>query len=340
MSVAKIFILGCLSMSADVDGLDLQKEARKDTAILFQADDAASRELFAKMSSEMKKLFTDIAGLTKFSRDLVDGFGAEQKIIRERTFSADGSTSYLRISRFKRSAEPISILWTFDKNGTILGLLVQPQAGAAATTHDAYKTKTPLRLPMEGTWYTFWGGHNSVENYHVVDRGQRFAYDFLVRKDGRTHEGDGTRLEQFFAFDRPIFAPGDGIVVAAESDLPDMAPGKMDPTHAMGNHIIIKHGNGEFSFLCHLRQGSVKVKSGDKVITGQDVARCGNSGNTSEPHLHYHLQTTGTFGDGDGLPGSSAPWTSTAGLSPVASHYEAKPSPFNPDRTYFHESTG
>ena len=70
----------------------------------------------------------------------------------------------------------------------------------------------------------------------------------------------------------------------------------------MGNHVIIDHGNGEFSFLCHLRNGSVKVKPGDKVTKGQEIARCGNSGNTSEPHLHYHLQATGKFGDGDGLP--------------------------------------
>ena len=135
-----------------------------------------------------------------------------------------------------------------------------------------------------------------------MDRGQRFAYDLLVMKDGGSHEGDGSKLEQYFAFGKPVLAPADGVVTAMESNLPDMTPGKMDPAHAMGNHVIIDHGNGEFSFLCHLRNGSVKVKPGDKVSSGQEIARCGNSGNTSEPHLHYHLQATGTFGDGDGLP--------------------------------------
>ena len=139
--------------------LDLQKEGRKDSALLLRASDAASRELFGRMSPEMKGLFTDAEGLTKFSRGLVEGFGAEQKVVRERTFPADGSISYLRVSRFKKSNKPILILWTFDAKGTILGLLVRPEdAGAAATTHDKYQTKTPLRLPVKGAWYTFWGG--------------------------------------------------------------------------------------------------------------------------------------------------------------------------------------
>jgi hypothetical protein len=296
-------LLVCLGTLVGAEGLDLEAEGRKDTALLLKADDAASRELFDRMSPEMKKVFTNADGLTKFSRGLVAGVGSEEKVVRERTFPTDGLVTYLRASRFKKSDDPLLILWTFDRKGAILGLFVRPQsAGAAATKHDEYTTMTPLRLPLKGTWFTFWGGHNAVENYHAVDRGQRFAYDLLILKDGRSHEGDGSKVEQFFAFDKPVLAPAEGVVTATESDLPDMTPGKMDPMHPMGNHVIIDHGNGEFSFLCHLRKGSVTVKAGDKVSKGQEIARCGNSGNTSEPHLHYHLQTSGKLGGGDGLP--------------------------------------
>jgi murein DD-endopeptidase MepM/ murein hydrolase activator NlpD len=298
-----LYVAILLSAGLAATTLDVQQEGRNDMALFLKADDDASRELFGRMSPEMKKVIPDAESLTKFSRGLIDSLGAEETVVRERTFPVGDAGSYLRVSRFKKSAEPILTLWTYDAKGTVLGLFVRPQsAGAAATRHDDYRTKTPLRLPVEGAWFTFWGGHNAVENYHAVDRGQRFAYDLLILKDGRSHEGDGSKVEQFFAFGKPIYSPADGVVVATESSLPDMIPGKMDPAHAMGNHVIVDHGNGEFSFLCHLRKGSVNVKPGDKVSKGREIARCGNSGNTSEPHLHYHLQDTGRFGDGDGLP--------------------------------------
>ena len=298
MSFAAIFFSALFAIkSADV------QEGQKVTALLLKADDGASGELFGRLSPEMKKVFTDAAAITAFSRGLADQLGAEEKVVRERSFPVGGMTSYLRVSRFEKSKEPVLTLWTFDAQGTVLGLFVRPEgAGAAATTHGEYQTKTPLRFPLQGAWYTFWGGHNAIENYHAVDRGQRFAYDLLILKDGKSHEGDGSKVEQFYAYGKPVLAPADGVVTATEADRPDMTPGKMDPLHPMGNHVIIDHGDGEFSFLCHLRLGSLKVKAGEKVSAGQPIAECGNSGNTSEPHLHYHLQDTGKFGDGDGLP--------------------------------------
>lgn len=61
-------------------------------------------------------------------------------------------------------------------------------------------------------------------------------------------------------------------------------------------------GSGEFVFLAHLMQGSVKVDAGQTVARGEGVGRCGNSGNTSEPHLHLHIQTTANLQSGEGLP--------------------------------------
>lgn len=168
-----------------------------------------------------------------------------------------------------------------------------------------YQTKADLRLPFEGEWYVFWGGRTLAENHHARDRGQRFAYDFVVLKDGKTHEGDGSRLEQYHAFDRPILAPGAGVVVAAVNGLEDRRPGHMVPENPEGNHVIIDHGGGEFSHLAHLRRGSVAVKVGDRVAAGDRVGSCGNSGHSSEPHLHYHLQTIAPLdstGKSEGLP--------------------------------------
>ena len=72
--------------------------------------------------------------------------------------------------------------------------------------------------------------------------------------------------------------------------LPDNAPGHMDSEHAAGNHVVLDLGHGEYALIAHLERGSVVVKVGDRVRTGQLLGRCGNSGNTSEPHVHIHVQ--------------------------------------------------
>ena len=69
-----------------------------------------------------------------------------------------------------------------------------------------------------------------------------------------------------------------------------------------GNHVIIDHGNSEYSVLAHLKLGSVKVKAGDKVKSDTMIGRCGNSGNAETPHLHIHLQNTPILFNGEGLP--------------------------------------
>jgi murein DD-endopeptidase MepM/ murein hydrolase activator NlpD len=110
------------------------------------------------------------------------------------------------------------------------------------------------------------------------------------------------RNEDYYWFDQKLLAPAAGTVVTVENGVADNVPGVMNGQVPMGNHVILHHGNGEFSFLCHFRQGTVLVKPGDKVKAGDVLGRAGNSGNSSEPHLHYHLQDSGVFGKGRGLP--------------------------------------
>ena len=75
----------------------------------------------------------------------------------------------------------------------------------------------------------------------------------------------------------------------------------MNPYSGLGNAVFIQHREHEVSVLAHLQFGSVKVKVGDKVKRGQTIGLCGNSGNSSEPHLHYHLQNTPIIQDGTGI---------------------------------------
>jgi murein DD-endopeptidase MepM/ murein hydrolase activator NlpD len=96
-------------------------------------------------------------------------------------------------------------------------------------------------------------------------------------------------------------APADGNVTDVITGVRDNVPGSMNPYSALGNAVFIQHSEYEVSILAHLKFGSVKVKVGDKIEKGQLIGLCGNSGNSSEPHLHYHLQNTPIIQDGIGI---------------------------------------
>jgi murein DD-endopeptidase MepM/ murein hydrolase activator NlpD len=141
-----------------------------------------------------------------------------------------------------------------------------------------------------------------TDNYHVATADQRFAYDILIVKDGKSFSGDGKSIEQYFCWGEPVLAPGSGTIVTAISSLPDNDPGVMDAANPPGNHVIIDMGNDEFALLAHLQEGSVLVEPGDEVSAGDTLGLCGNSGNTSEPHIHFHIQDRPGFGNGNGKP--------------------------------------
>jgi peptidase M23-like protein len=183
----------------------------------------------------------------------------------------------------------------------MVGLIKRP----VQTEFLNYQTQTALHLPFSGEWYVYWGGRSVAQNKHVVARDQRFAYDFMILAPGRagqSYRGPGENNTDYFCFGLPVYAPAEGSVVRAENDVPDNTPGEMNAKAPLGNCVILDHGAGEFSFFAHFRCGTVVVLSGESVDCGQLLALCGNSGNSSEPHLHYHLQNTPVPFRGDGLP--------------------------------------
>jgi hypothetical protein len=258
--------------------------------------------LWALLTPQMRGPIPTAERLAAFRGQFVGQVGAETEFASESARESGGVVLYERVSRFATAPIPFRISIATDGQGRIAGLLVRPEQEVAGSRFLDYTTQTHLRLPFDGEWFVFWGGRTREQNYHVIAPDQRFAYDFVVRRDGVTHEGDGTRVEQYFCWGRPILAPAAGTVAVAVDSLADNAPGQRDPAHAAGNHVILDHGNGEFSLLAHLRSGSVAVRPGATVAAGQKLGECGNSGNTSEPHLHYHLQNTAVFGRAEGLP--------------------------------------
>ncbi len=245
-----------------------------------------------------------LAQLSSFRDEVAATLGREISVLRE-TVSVGGNErdyyGYRRISRFEKTDRPIQIMFGFGSNQDIHAFSVESLPEEAATRFLDYETKTSLRLPFEGAWYAASGGKTAVHNSsHVPSRDQRFAGDYCVKKDLCTYRGDGSRNEQYHAYGLEVLAPGTGVVVEVISNVPENRPHEM--TDVAGNMVVIDHGNGEFSFLCHLKQGSIVVAEGDRVEIGQMLGRCGNSGHSTEPGLHYHLQNTPVLFDGEGLP--------------------------------------
>src|SRR5262249_19141843 len=164
------------------------------------------------------------------------------------------------------------------------------------------KNQTKLALPFHGRWFVFWGGDTPELNYHHDSIPQRFAFDLLgVGPDGKTHKGEGSRNEDYYAFGREVLAPADGVVTEVIDGVRDNVPGSMNPLSALGNAVFIQHSKHEVSVLAHFKQGSINVRAGDAVKKGQVLGLCGNSGNSSEPHIHYHLQNTPVIQEATGI---------------------------------------
>ncbi len=241
-------------------------------------------------------------GLTRFREQCRRQLGEAVALLDEHAEAGERGATYVRRMRFEK-APKVEIFLAFGPDRRVGGFLVRPAPEPAPSAFLDYATKTDLRLPFDGEWTVFWGGRTLEQNYHAASRDQRFAYDLLVVRDGSTHAGAGARNEDYHCFGLPILAPAAGVVVAAQDGLADNVPGETSRTgHPAGNHVVIDHGNGEHSLLAHFRQGSLRVRPGERVAAGTPLGQCGNSGNSSEPHLHVHLQNGPAFGEADGLP--------------------------------------
>jgi len=175
-----------------------------------------------------------------------------------------------------------------NEKGEITGLRFNPLE--SFVEQDKALTKLTYRAPFKGDWNVFWGGQNVFANYHYAIQSQRYAYDLIQIKDGYSYKGDSKKNESYYMFGQEILAPEAGIVVHTINDVKDNVPvGVMNEAQPEGNLVVIDHGNGEFSYLAHLKEGSVTVKTGDRVAKGDKIGLGGNSGNSSEPHLHYQV---------------------------------------------------
>jgi biotin carboxyl carrier protein len=170
--------------------------------------------------------------------------------------------------------------------------------------------------PIRGEWAAFNGPSNTSGHRRLVLAldghtaiGQRFAIDYLQLDSASTsHHGDPADNRNYLAYGTELLAVADGIVAAVKDSIPQNVPGANSRAVPItmetvgGNFVAIDIGGGRYALYAHVQPGSLRVKPGDHVKRGQVVALLGNSGNSTEPHVHFQIADGPTFLSSEGLP--------------------------------------
>jgi murein DD-endopeptidase MepM/ murein hydrolase activator NlpD len=276
-------------------GQDALRRGRDDTERFYSGNLV---ELHDRMTPALREEAGSAADLGDFRRKVTELAGREADVLSEETFAQGELTYYRRVVRFDGTDEVMAVVWGYAQDGAIEDFTIRPVASPASVE---YETRTPLRLPFDGEWYVTSGGRTPEQNQHTRDYSNRFAYDIVLASE---LEDTTTRREpsDHATWGQPILAPAAGVVAGVLGDVADNPLSVTEGEPAIGNHVVIDHGNGEFSVLGHLQRGSLRVSVGDSVEAGRVIGRVGNSGNSNGSHLHFNLQDGPEPNAARGLP--------------------------------------
>lgn len=259
-------------------------------------------DLWPEMTPHLQEVLKDSASFVAMSNMIHAQIGDIDSVMQEEFTDSDTLRSLVSRCRVSRVKVPMVVSVTLTGDGRIAGMRVRPEAAEYPSPHLDYVSPVHFRLPFDGEWTVGWGGRTLTQNYHAAVRSQRFAYDLVMMRDSSTHTGDGKALTDYHCYGQRILAPAAGTVVSAVDSLPDQPIGGRDPLNAAGNHVVLQVAPKEYLLLAHLQPHSLRVKPGARVKPGQWLGLAGNSGNTSQPHLHVHLMDGPAMPDADGLP--------------------------------------
>ena len=168
--------------------------------------------------------------------------------------------------------------------------------------------------PLQGGDWVAGNGPSSASHHRralipVAGRAQiaqRFAIDWVMEKGGKTYAGEASKNASYFAYGASALAVADAVVVGVKDGIPENVPGAALPPPTLetvaGNHVVLDLGKGLFSMYAHFQPGSLKVKVGDRVKRGQVLGLVGNSGNSTEPHLHHQVSNGPSPLGSEGMP--------------------------------------
>jgi len=255
-----------------------------------------SRDYNAIIQDFNQKMLKDIPlkKAKELFSSIIDNYGKIEKLFPPRATSKLEAIFPAQFEKIK-----LDIKITLDNKNQITGLWILP---AETNLYVPEKNESQLELPFKEEWFVFWGGDTEELNQHKTVTNQQFAFDFLILdKEKKSYKYQGNKNTDYYAFGKKVLSPGKGIVTEIIDGVRDNNPRSMNPYSALGNTVFIQHNENEVSVIAHLKQNSIKVKVGDKVKVGQVIGLCGNSGNSTEAHIHYHLQNTPIIQDGTGI---------------------------------------
>ena len=259
--------------------------------MFYNTDKADS--IFALFSDEMQKALP-FDKTTEFIRGLNSQVGK----ITKRQFIKYQSSYASYKTNFERGLFTVNI--SVDNNYKINGLFVKPYVDENLPKPGRNTSK--LKLPFKGEWTVYWGGDTKELNYHVESQAQKNAFDIMITDgNGSTHKSDGKTNEDYYAFGKEIFAPCDGEIVLVVDGVKDNKVGEMNIFNVGGNMAILRTVQNEYLVFCHFKHQSLKVKEGQQIKQGQLLGLCGNSGNSSEAHLHFHIQNVEDMNNATGI---------------------------------------
>ncbi|MBW2700426.1 MAG: urea transporter [Deltaproteobacteria bacterium] len=172
-----------------------------------------------------------------------------------------------------------------------------PERNLSRSTYMARRYPDPrmpvFYLPVMGRWLVSQGPEGTTTHQGLWSH----AWDFEVDdEEGRRFRGEGEKVDDYFAWGKPVMAPAEGRVMRVVKHLADNPVGEVDTQNNWGNLVILWHGADVFSALCHLAKDSVTVAEGETVTKGQILAKVGNSGRSPIPHLHMQIQASAEVG--------------------------------------------
>jgi hypothetical protein len=149
-----------------------------------------------------------------------------------------------------------------------------------------------LDHPVRGEWLSGHAGATTMTNAHYKNR---YAIDCLkLGPDGRFYKEDENDVTDFYSYGEPVYAPADGRITEVTDGFASDVFGEPDTENPGGNYVILDIGNGKYFYVGHLMKGKIPVEEGQAVTKGDILGYIGNSGNTSFPHLHMHVQNKPT----------------------------------------------
>jgi len=271
-------------------GQQTERESHKTVVDKFEKDYNASdyKAIFSTFSAAMQEALP-LPETQKFFASVKGGY----KNIVERELVRYQSGAAIYKTRCERGTFVLTL--TIDTNNKISGLYIRPYTAIEHPEIEPPKmerTKTRFILPFNGEWTLVWGGDTPEQNYHAAGhQSQKHAMDVVIKDEkGKSYRTSGTNNDDFYAFGKELIAPCEGEIILVVDGVKDNIPGQMNPFFPTGNTVLLKTDNSEYLVFAHFKQHTIKVTQGQRVKQGDLLGLCGNSGNSSEAHLHFHVQ--------------------------------------------------